>query len=337
MVKSTLKDVANRANVSVTTASLILNGRKVRASEQTREAVLKAARDLQYVPNALIRSLQTRRTNTLGVFLGVGKDILNVYIGTLFNAIRDAAEERGYDLLVYRTGRDDSPVDVRQFLDARVEGLLYWEGYRPISYPDLARSHLPVVVLLGCPDQRSLARVLFDDLGGMQQVLEHLLGLGHRRIAYIAGAEPLLPHLRTRLHVFLSTVERLGGEGIHSEALIGRSRHEIQQQINQLLRREQHPTAVISATDFSTFLVLKAAHAAGFTIPDDLSLVNWEDVGGTPYYNMDYTAVRHDVTLLGREAVDLLSKIIDEKPIESRRIVLPVDFRVGHTTGLAPM
>src|SRR5690606_16767601 len=105
--------------------------------------------------------------------------------------------KHGFDVLVYRSGQPAEPLQANQFLDGRVDGLLYWGGLRPFSYAELGRSRLPKVVLLDRPGIEGLAGVDFDDETGMRRALDHLVSLGHRRIDYVTG-DVRLPHLRLR-------------------------------------------------------------------------------------------------------------------------------------------
>jgi LacI family transcriptional regulator len=331
MPKATLKDVAEKANVSKTAASLILNGKSVRVSEETRLRVINAAQELQYVPNALIRSLQTQRTSTIGIYFGAGEDYLNVYIGNLFSSIRRAAGNAGYDTLVYRTGHAGEPLEASQFLDGRVDGLLYWGGVRSFNYEDAGRSGLPVVTLLEPSKVERLSSVLFDDGSGMRWVMQHLLKLGHRRIAYLPG-RTTVPHLRYRLDLFTQTASSLTKEGLFASHLSNSDLLRIS--LKDRLLMPDRPTAIICAHEELADRCMQNAKEVGLSIPEQLSVVSWEDPGPTP---SNFTCVKQDVQELGRKAVNaLIHRILHPNAGPGEDIVIPVDFIQRFTTGSCP-
>jgi LacI family transcriptional regulator len=330
MPRATLKDVAEKANVSRTAASLILNGKPVRVSEETRLKVIKVAEELQYAPNALIRSLQTQQTSTIGIYFGAGGDYLNLYIGNLFSSIRAEAEKQGYDTLVYRIGDHNEPLDARLFQDGRVDGLIYWGGIRPFNYEDMGKNSLPVVILLEPTEVAGLPAILFDDGSGMRQVMQHLIKHGHRRIAYLSGRISM-PHLQYRQKLFVQTAASLVHEHLitttwnHSELL--------EKPLKDQLLKPDRPTAIICAHDELSINCLQAANEAGLSVPSELSLVSWEDP--QPSFS-NFTCIRQNVKELGRQAVKSLIHRIRNPQIEQLEdTILPTEFVQRSTTGPA--
>jgi LacI family transcriptional regulator len=326
MPRATLQDVAAKANVSRTTASLILNSKNIRVSEETRNRVWAIARELHYTPNALIRSLQTQSTRTLGVYFGVGDDMLNKYIGTIFNAIRSEAEKWGYDILIHGMGRSGQEIEISKFLDGRNDGLLFWQGERTINYENLAGTGLPVVVLLSDPQVPDLSSLVFDDRKGMEWSIGHLLELGHRRIAYIGGNSEV-PHLYQRKRQFEEALKTFSSDHVEADILMDEQADP--QFLTPFLTGSKRPTAVISAYDEITLDCLEIAEAAGIRVPHELSLINWEGV----LYPLDrFTSISHDINMLGRKAVQTLIGKINGIKTEDKQ-VFDVQFVQGKTTG----
>jgi LacI family transcriptional regulator len=332
MPRATLKDVADKAEVSRTAASLILNGKPVRVSEETRLKVLKVAQELQYVPNALIRSLQTQRTSTIGIYFGIGGDSSNMYIGSLFNSIRREAENQGYDTLVYRTGNIREPLEASLFLDGRVDGLIYWSGIRTIHYEDLERSGLPVIVLLAPVDVAGLPSLLFDDGSGMRMAMQHLIKLGHRKIAFMSGTNAM-PHLRYKENLFTQTAASLAHENVAT--FVWSNPNLVEKPLKTRLLEQDHPTAIICAHDDLTIKCVQAAEEIGLSIPENLSVISWEDP--QPGFSR-FTCIRQDVKELGIQAVKALVHRIrnpDIQPVADT--IIPVEFIMRSTTALPDM
>ncbi|MCC2684563.1 MAG: LacI family transcriptional regulator [Paenibacillaceae bacterium] len=332
MPRATLKDVAKKAEVSRTAASLILNGKPVRVSEETRRKVLKVAQELQYVPNALIRSLQTQRTSTIGIYFGVGGDSSNLYIGSLFNSIRREAENQGYDTLVYRTGNTQESLEASLFMDGRVDGLIYWSGRRPFNYEDLERSGLPVIVLLAPVEVAGLPALLFDDGSGMRLAMQHLLKLGHRNIAYLSGADAM-PHLRYRQNLFTQTAASLAHENM-TASVWSNANLEVKPLKDRLLEPER-PTAIICAHDELSIRCAQVADEIGLSIPEQLSVISWEDP--QPSFSR-FTCIRQDVKELGIQAVRaLVHRIRNPDILPIADTIIPVEFIMRSTTALPDM
>ncbi|HEV2474080.1 MAG TPA: LacI family DNA-binding transcriptional regulator, partial [Chthonomonadales bacterium] len=222
--RPTIADVARRAGVSVGTASNVFNG-KGKHTESTCARVRKAAAELHFTPNALIRSLQKGKTNTIGALTwGIPGEPEAGDIGSLLlKGISDGIAESGYDMLLYMQHTDPAPLRPAAFLDGRVDGLIVRPG--GLSFDDLAAlgsSRMPTVVIYEQPLPEGVGYITIDNAGGVAEVMDHLVSLGHRRIAFYAPAGPF------------DFVERLRG---YREGL---ARHGIahDQQLEYLTNRE---------------------------------------------------------------------------------------------------
>jgi len=185
---TTLRDVAKRAEVSVSTASKAFNN-KSQVAPQTRQRVLQAAADLHFTPNALIRSLQRGKTNTVGVFTWPVRVHPARHITMhLLQGIADGIAETRHDLLLYShfPGRAEQ-VPVTTFLDGRIDGVIL--GPHALSaegLESLAAAGLPTVVLYHEPVPETMGMVGIDNVAGVLATVDHLVDLGHRRIAFYA-------------------------------------------------------------------------------------------------------------------------------------------------------
>jgi DNA-binding LacI/PurR family transcriptional regulator len=275
-----MRDIARVAGVSQSTVSRILNGVPllVPVAEQTRERVLAAAAELGYRPNPLARALRGARTMLLGV---VVRDITDPFFASAIEALSRSARSHGYGLVLGNAqGRAEEAVALAAVLESRQCDALVLLGDvsdQPRLANDLRDSHVPVVALWQGSARHDLPSVNVDNERGIQLAVEHLAGLGHRRIAFVEGRR--LGDIRERELAFSHHMERLG-----LEVPDGFIRHGPNTPaggataLRTLLRKSPRPTAVVTSTDVLAFGVLHAAHLLGVTVPEALSVVGFDDI-----------------------------------------------------------
>lgn len=333
--QSTIHDVARLAGVSVTTVSYVFNGRGG-ISDATKRRVREAAARLHYSPNGLIRSLQQRRTNLIGAYLWApGPDPSPFIAGPLLHGVWEALAETPYDLLLYshKPGRFEE-ANVTSFLDKRVDGLLWAPAPTAFGALDqLAAAGLPTVALLQHPVPEGIGQARVDDEGGAAVAVRHLLDLGHRRIA-ISGS-----------HRISSFSERLAG---YRQALAaGEAPRGPELEIvppdaytdpAEVLQRVRaaRATALFCVTDSHALGVLRAARRLGVAVPQELSIVGFDDVPAAALQDPPLTTVRLPAVELGREAVRRLVARIEGSPVENEAGPLPVSLQARGSSGPPP-
>ncbi|WP_188193193.1 LacI family DNA-binding transcriptional regulator [Nonomuraea sp. SYSU D8015] len=301
---ATLKDVAERAGVSVSTVSLVLNGQDARRVKPAiGERVRQAADELGYAPNLLARSLRTRRTRTIGLL----SDMVATtpFAGRMLKGAQETAWQAGYVLLLIDTGgvADLERSAVQALVQRNVDALVYACMYhREVEVPEIPEG-LPVVVLDGRPtvaapgerrtsalgdgrrptpatgDGRTSAPaadwVVPDERGGARAAVEHLLAAGHRRIGFCTTGEDV-PAARERLEAFAAT---LGADFDPSLVVRGETGdvHGGARATAELLGRRDRPSALFCFNDRMAMGAYRAARAAGLSIPADLSVVGFDD------------------------------------------------------------
>lgn len=356
--RPTLRDVAAGAGVSPTTASLILNDRPINVPPETRRRVLDTAAALHYVPNALVRSLQMGRTGTLGVYIQFRASVWqNAFVGALLDGLRSGAAETDHDVLLYQPpepSKRDAPAAgaVMPLLDGRADAAVLWLSSAGVPLDGLARAGFPAVVLMHDSVPSTLGGVQFDEALASRQVLEHLRGLGHRTLAYVAGAGPtqLAPHLRARRQAFLAAAAG-AGTPLARELVAEGTREEVLGQVRALLTRGRlggastgssaaRVTAFVCAYEEAAYQVVTAAAELGLRIPEDISLVAWETVGAPPDAAVAparpgnwLTGVRLPVWAMGRAAAEMAVELLRARPEGSApRRVFPTDLHLGSST-----
>jgi LacI family transcriptional regulator len=328
----TIKDVARVARVSVATVSRVHNNSRA-VTETTRRRVRRIADRLGYAPNAAARSLSTSRTNTVGVLL---PDLFGEFYSELIRGIDQSAQRQGFHLLVASSHNEKQTIEVAlQAMRGRVDGLIVMSP-APGAYVgvrDLPAS-FPVVLL-----NSAATGAAFDSLGvanarGAFDVVLHLAGLGHRRIAMITG-----PARNTdaaeRLRGFRAGLREAGlRDG--AAATVRGDFTEVSgfQACIELLRRAPRPSAIFAANDAMAIGALSALREAGVAVPGRIAVAGFDDIPTARYTHPPLTTVRVDISALGARATDrLLEAVANRRQHRKRRETLPVTLVIRESCG----
>ncbi len=328
---TTMSDVARSAGVSVATVSHVLNGTRP-VLPHTRQAVLDAVEELGYIPNGLARSLVTARTRSIGLAVSA---ISNPYFTEILQGVEASALEHGYGLLI--ADPHDDPAHerevVRMLHERRVDGMIVAPSADPrglLAY--LGRHRVPAVLL-----DRVVEAPPDDDAPPFDQVcagsaeptallVTHLAGLGHRRIALVAG-RPGLSTTRERITGYrhglaaagLPYDERLLVHG-DSEAAGG------ERATAELLSLAVPPGALVTANNAMTIGALRALRDRGLSVPGDIALCCFDDFAWADLFSPRLTAVAQPSRDLGAEAVRLLLERLAAPDRPARTVRLPCAF-----------
>jgi len=311
----TSREVAKAAGVSLTTVSYVLNDvTEMRISEETRQRVLEAARQLDYHPSAAARSLVRQQTYILGLVLRQRPDRLstNAFLPPVIHGITSVIGPAGFKLLV-ESVEDVSRPDAYLSLvyEAHVDGIILGARSDDQQLLRLHADNFPVV-LWGRLPEIDLPFVDVNNMEAARIAVEHLIGLGHRRIACITNAPP---------HTGYETIDRLAGYRAALEAhalpfdetLIRYGDWEARsgfEAMNSLLDLPDRPSAVFIASDEVALGALRAARIAGVRIPHDLALMGFDDILVSEYMTPSLTTVRVPAYELGAAAARMLIEII---------------------------
>ena len=273
-------DIAREAGVSQSTVSRVLNATasSIPISDQTQERVRATARRLGYRPNPLARGLRGASTMLLGVIV---RDIVDPFFSGAIEAVTRAATSHGYNVVLgHAHGRADEAILLRSVLETRhVDAILVLGdmGDQPRIVEDLRGSHVPVVALWQGSASSGLPSVSVDNAMGISEAIDHLLALGHRRIAFVSGRP--LGDIEERRDAFES---RMLAEGL---LLPPGSFQEVpnepaggEEALAALLALPIRPTAVVCSTDQLAIGVLHGAAVRGVAVPDELSVVGFDDL-----------------------------------------------------------
>lgn len=305
---TTMQDVAVATGVSRSTVSRILSNAplQVPVSQETRERVLAAARELDYRPNPLARALRGAPTMLLGAIV---RDITDPFFAGAIEAISSAARARGYNIVLgLAHARATEAQELAAVLEARqVDGILVLGdmGDQPRLLADLAESDVPVVAMWQGTTLDLIPGVQVDNGLGIRTAMDHLLGLGHRRIAFIGGR--LLGDIRERQAAYIEAAPAILGQipaGYVQHAPNTPEGGEAA--LGALLRISPRPTAIVVSTDTLAIGVLRAALLRGIRVPQELSVIGFDDIAMASVTVPSLTTVRMPIAQMAAEAIDLL-------------------------------
>jgi len=329
---ATIKDVALRAGVSVTTVSHVVNDTR-HVSAKGRERVELAIRELGYVPNAMARSLKSNTTSTLGMLI---PNSSNPYFAEIVRIVEDRCFGAGYTLVLCNT--DDEPrrqsVYLQVLAERRIDGLIVVStGDDDSLVTQLQGLRIPTVLV-----DREIADPTCDLVetahmqGGLLAV-RHLLSLGHKRIACLGGPEGLTPS-EQRIEGWRMALAEAGTTP-NADALLWRGAFTSQsgyEAMHAILRTEHPPSAVFVCNDLMAIGALRAAHESGVHVPDELSIVGFDDIELSAYTSPPLTTVAQPKERIGALAVDMLLERVSGKRRDARKVVLQPELRVRAST-----
>jgi LacI family transcriptional regulator len=310
----TLRDVAARAGVHPATASRALNPEtRILVSEDTAQRVLDAAEALGYSPNPVARSLRTRRSHTVGVLI---PDLNNPLFPPIVRGLEDRLAANGYVALIGNTDSDDQRERMvfDQMRARHVDGLVL--ATARLHHPLLAeasRADLPVVLINRLAQDYSFPSVSVDNERGVRMAVGHLAGLGHRRIAHIAGPQDLSTGL-SRYRGFVTAMES-GGLPVDGDLVVFAKSYTVEEGVRcgrLLLDRGAGCTAIAAGNDMLAVGCYTALDEAGLNCPEDISVVGFNDMPFIDRLRPPLTTIRFPHYQVGTEAAQLLLERIAE-------------------------
>lgn len=326
----TLNEVAAAAGVSTMTASRAIN-HQTGVSAKTREAILKLAADMGYSANRSAQKLSTGRNRVIGV---LAAELDNPFIGALVSGAVRAAAVAGHEVLIYslvdHAGHPTGNVMdlLQQFTDGVIAVLPYQFGF----VEQLSAAMHPVITIDHHSEHSEFPSVAADSYGGARKALQHLADLGHTRIAFLTGDEAL-GSARDRHRAYDDAVKLMDLEADATLVLQGDYSLRGGQEAGQkLLKMRKKPTAVFACNDMSALGMMSVLQSAGLRVPEDISIVGFDDLPIAGQIHPGLTTVRQPIGEMGRAAVNALLTLIAGMEVASAEIVLPTSLVVREST-----
>ncbi|MCB1754071.1 MAG: LacI family DNA-binding transcriptional regulator [Gammaproteobacteria bacterium] len=331
--KPRIKDIAEKAGVSAATVSRALGEESELVAEPTRTLIRQVAQELNYRPNVSARNLRTRKSMSI---LMVVRDIGNPFYLEVLKGVEAVARKSGYSVLMGNT--EDDPAREAEYFnmlsDGHADGMVLMTGKLPASsmagfaYPE----KLPIVVALEVIENSGFPHVQIDNISAARKAVQHLIELGHKRIAHISGplSAVMSVHRREGYRQAMAaaglaipeTYEQEGEFHLHSGRAACRALFEL----------EQKPTAIFVANDEMAFGAINELRQSGYDVPGDVSVVGFDDLFLGEAFFPPLTTVSQPRDMIGQQAMSLLLDILAGKPGPRKPIVLETQLRLRGST-----
>lgn len=330
----TISDVAKRANVSKATVSRVLN--EVPVLEENRQRVLRAMKELDYKPNAQARSLTSGRTNVVGVLV---PDLDGPFYGAILEGCQQVLWSHGLYMIVRSTHhiKGSEPNLVKLLWEKRVDGLIIFTPReikeRPMQalLKDLVTNSFPLVVADGELDSLNISGVWIDNFKGGYKATKHLIDLGHEKIAILLGPEDG-PESKLRFNGYKRALKDHNVPFYENLVVAAGdySSESARSVFTQVLKGS--PSAVFACSDTLSFGVMEACRDLALRIPDDLSLIGYDDLSFARLLTPKLTTIAQPLNLLGQAAAGKVARMISKEEREITQITLDTELIIREST-----
>jgi DNA-binding LacI/PurR family transcriptional regulator len=327
-----MEDVAEKAGVSVTTVSHVMNKTRFVARD-TRRRVLKAIQDLNYYKDAHARKLAKGQSDFFGLIVS---DIENPFFPEIIKSFETAALNRRFDLMLSNTNYDSRRTQhaVQKMIENKVRGVaIMTSEFSPELAQELTANRVCVVFLDVGQKQPYISNIKIDYAKGIFQAIDHLYGLGHQTIAFIAGPQSLRS-AAVRRKAF---VDALHQHGLMTEETV-EGNHRVDggvRAVQSLLEREAFPTAILCSNDLTAIGAITALQDAGLQVPEDVSVVGFDDIYLARIMRPALTTVNLPREQVGALAFEALQKMLRSKARPGAEYVVETQLQIRKSTAPA--
>lgn len=330
---ATIKDVAKLAGVNPALVSRVVNNDPTLSiRDDTRERIINAISELNYKANSIARSLRMKVSKTIAVIVA---DISNPYYVEVIKGAQKAASEKGYNLVLFDTEEDAQKE--RDYIDIIVErcidGVILTSVYIEDNTIELLKKHnLQYVFVHRTTRSLSGSCVTADDIKGVMLSVQHLAAEGHTKIAHLAGLLYTEPGLQ-RLEGYRKSLMKYGLE-FRSDYVVEAGFNEKggYNTMKKLLYLDEPPSAVIAANDLVALGAMRAIIEQGLKIPDDISIIGFDDIWVSQKINPPLTTVKYNIYEIGYTAAQMLIKKISKESLESETVIMDVELNIRGST-----
>ncbi|MBN2472453.1 MAG: LacI family DNA-binding transcriptional regulator [Anaerolineae bacterium] len=332
---ATIRDVAQHAGVSIATVSHVINNTRP-VSPELRERVQTAMHALGYQRNTVARALRSKQSLAIGVIV---PDSTNPFFTEVTRGIEDISEKNEYSVILCdsRGNLAREAMHTQNLLMKQADGIIYVAAGGGESHiQQVIDQGVPVVLVERDPHDLAVDAVLIDNREGARLAVEHLLALGHQRIACITGPQRRTPR-SDRLQGFRDYLHAAGFDP--PEGFIREGNFSCDSGYEQgltLLNAPERPTAIFAFNDLTAMGVLRAAAELGLRVPEDLSVVGFDDIYLMAYSVPPLTTIHLPIHEMGQEAMHMLLDRIDNRDAPPSRKTLPIDLITRASTAAAP-
>ena len=339
MKKTVLSDIAKSLGVSVSLVSLVLNGKGNQngISKETQQKVEDKAKELKYKPNQMARSLRLGKSNTIGLIVA---DISNAFYARIARGIEQKANEKGYNLIFCST--EENPEKeialIRMLKERQVDGLIISTTLKDTTeILQLKKENFPFVLVDRYIKRLETNYVVTNNYEGAVAAMQHLIDLGHERIAILTVTPAHLSSVNDRYTAYKDILKKNDirfNKNFVKQISFNDVENETEQAVKELLQMPNYVTAIFTVNNNLAVAVLETLHKIGKKIPEDISLVSYDDIRLFRFCVPTITAVAQPVEQIGERAVELLLSEIekDGKKDNNNKIVLPPSFVIRNSS-----
>jgi LacI family transcriptional regulator len=330
-----MRAVAERAGVSSATISRVINGSSA-VKPETAERVRRILKELDYIPNPIATTLKYGRSNTFGLIV---PDLVNPFFPEFLLAFEQVLVENEHELLLATTQSNEAKLltSVRRMLMRQVDGVvLMGSEYETRAVEPLFERKIPIVTLDRRRVQPGTGDVAFNFEGGYRQAVEHLYGLGHRRMGFLGGTKGIRTS-EIRLAAFQKALEHFGLT--YYPELIREGDYRVdggEAAMVSLLDAARRPTAVLTVNDLTAFGALRALHERGISVPGDMSVVGFDGIQMGGAVSPQLTTVLIPAREASQACIQVLGRLRDNITRRGMSVSIDVEFMVRRSTGRAP-
>ncbi|MBA2133395.1 LacI family DNA-binding transcriptional regulator [Capillibacterium thermochitinicola] len=324
----TIKDIAQKAGVSVATVSKVLNNYPD-VSQKTKDKVARVIKEYNFRPNAVARSLTTQKSYTVGIFFTdhFNSGLQHPFFHEVIFGMEKALGDHGYDLLYFADRKWGENFSYREKCQNRqVDGVVLIGVARDDpNLEDLLKSDLPVVFIDLDIRGPKASYVMSDNTGGAAEAVRYLHRLGHTKIGMIMGLTSTKT-TQDRLEGFQLAFRELNLTCDPEWLVNGEYTEEGgYRAMRHLLQKKERPTAIFCQSDLMAIGAIRAIEEAGGKVPDDFSIIGFDDIEVSRYLRPGLTTMRQDKMAMGRSAAELILQMIHEPQSNFRPVILPVE------------
>lgn len=327
--KITIKDVAKKAGVSPATVSYVLNN-KESISEETKQLVWNAIEELDYVPDLSARSLTAGSSKLIGVVVPQtekGKRLMfeNNFYSEILGSIEYCARQKGYHVLISASDKNESYLTLTK--ERNLDGIICIGMYPDNFYKEMKKSKRPIVLIDSYCNDHYYHSIRIDDAYGSYLATKYMIEHGHKKIAFFSGEIKDSGVVMQRLNGYREAMEECGLTYDSKYVFEGKIDYE-----NGLLLAEDlinskiEVTAVVASADILAISAMKAFFEHGIKVPDDISVIGFDDLQISKYLTPGLTTVHQDITRKGEIAMELLLESIEKPNFTKREEILPINI-----------
>lgn len=328
----TYKDIAKKARVSISTVSRVINNKDLqKVGKKTQERVRKVISELNFTPNVIARSLVSKKTFNIAVVVKDFGDIYYPYFSQVISGIAGVLEKNGYYLQLTRAfGQKEQPLSpyyMKAVQEKRVDGMcILVEEAEDKDVLSLFEKKFPIVLINRYIGGRNIPAVLIDNEGGLYTAMKELINLGHRRIAFLAGAFKFQLDQNRRAgyrkalqEAGISFDERLLVEGFYNY-------EKAYEAAGEFLKAEPRITGLVASDDMMAIAAIRRIRDSGLSVPEHISVIGFNDMFIFPTASPTLSSMRLPLVEIGKTSAQMLLKIINKEKLDRESAAFTPEF-----------